>query len=105
MATESKWFNADGQFLAADGDQFVGLSAIRYEPDNNSFYNMMTGVMPAYRGRKIALALKLMTIAYAKQQNGSSIHTDNDSQNAPMLAINRKLGYVPEPSVYRLSTD
>lgn len=105
MMTESTWFDAEGHFLAADGDQFVGLSAIRYEPDTNAFYNMMTGVLPAYRGRKIALALKLMTIAYAKQRNGSSIHTNNDSQNAPMLAINRKLGYVPEPGVYRLTKD
>jgi hypothetical protein len=28
--------------------------------------------------------------------------TDNDSQNAPMLAINRKLGYQPEPGICRL---
>ncbi|MBA3867810.1 MAG: GNAT family N-acetyltransferase [Anaerolineae bacterium] len=103
--SQSEWFNPNSQFLAADGDQYIGLSAIRYEPEYNTFYNMMTGVMPAYRGRKIALALKLMTIAYAKQQNSSSIHTDNDSQNAPILAINRKLGYKPEPGVYRLSTD
>jgi len=105
MTSEAWWFNPKGQFLAADGDQYVGLAAIRHDIDNNTFYNMMTGVMPAYRGRKIALALKLMTIAYAKQLNGISISTDNDSQNAPMLAINRKLGYIPQPGVYRLSKD
>lgn len=102
MTSESTWFNPKGQFLAADGENYVGLSAIRHYPENNSFYNMMTGVMAAYRGRKIALALKLMTIAYARQHNGQSIRTDNDSQNAPMLAINRKLGYVPQPGIYRL---
>ncbi len=102
MVTESTWFVPESQFLAADGDQFVGLSAISHNPENNYFYNMMTGVMPAYRGRQIALALKLMTITYAKQHKGKSIRTNNDSQNAPMLAINRKLGYVPEPGIYRL---
>ncbi len=102
MVSESVWFNPKSQFLAADGDQFVGLAAISHNVENNYFYNLMTGVMPAYRGRKIALALKLITIAYAKQHNGASIRTDNDSQNAPMLAINRKLGYVPQPGVYRM---
>jgi GNAT superfamily N-acetyltransferase len=105
MANESPWFNPNSQFLAADGDEYIGLSAIRHYSDTNSFYHMMTGVMPVYRGRKIALALKLMTINYAQQQNGKFIRTDNDSQNAPMLAINRKLGYVPQPGIYRLTKD
>ncbi len=105
MTIESPWFNPEGQFLAADGDTYVGLAAIRHYPEKESFYNMMTGVIPAYRGRKIALALKLMTIKYAQQHNGKTMTTDNDSQNAPMLAINRKLGYVPTPGVYRLSKD
>jgi hypothetical protein len=30
------------------------------------------------------------------------VRTDNDSKNAPMLAVNRKLGYKPEPGYYRL---
>jgi hypothetical protein len=34
--------------------------------------------------------------------NAESIITNNDSQNAPMLAINRKLGYVPRPGIFRL---
>ena len=57
-------------------------------------HNMLTGVDRAYRGRKIAQALKLQTILYAKACGADSIATQNDSVNAPMLAINRKLGYV-----------
>lgn len=105
MATESSSFKPASQFLAADGDQYIGLSALSHNLENASFYNQMTGVMPAYRGRKIALALKLMTIAYAKEQNGLTIRTNNDSQNAPMLAINRKLGYQALPGIYRLVKD
>jgi RimJ/RimL family protein N-acetyltransferase len=102
MVRHASWFVPESQFLAADGDQYIGLAAISHQPENHSFYNMMTGVMPAYRGRKIALALKMMTIIYAQQHNGKFIRTNNDSQNAPMLAINRKLGYVPQPGIYRL---
>ena len=97
-----KWFRPDGQILAADGEQYVGLSAVGYFAETNSAYNMMTGVMPAYRGRKIALALKLLTIRAARRWGADFIRTNNDSQNAPMLAINRKLGYVAEPGLYRL---
>ena len=31
-----------------------------------------------------------------------SIRTNNDSENAPILTVNRKLGYVPEPGFYTL---
>ncbi|MCA0455116.1 MAG: GNAT family N-acetyltransferase [Chloroflexi bacterium] len=98
----ASWFNPAGQFLAADGDTFVGLGALRHNAENKSCHNMMTGVLREYRGRKIALALKLLTIRYAQQLGALTITTDNDSQNAPMLAINRKLGYMPLPGVYRL---
>ena len=65
-------------------------------------YNMMTGVMPHHRGQKLAQVLKLQSIQFAKAFGADYILTHNDSENDPMLAINRKLGYVPQPGVYRL---
>src|SRR5687768_12049361 len=38
----------------------------------------------------------------AKKEGMRYVRTHNDSKNAPMLAINRKLGYKPEPGYYRL---
>jgi predicted GNAT superfamily acetyltransferase len=99
----NSWFRPDGQILAADGDKYVGLSAVGYFKDSNSAYNLMTGVMPEYRGRKIALALKLLSIRAAKSWGVDTIRTNNDSQNAPMLAINHKLGYVPQPGIFRMT--
>ena len=81
----------------------VGLAAVGYFKETNSMYNMMTGVDPAYRGRRIALALKLLTIRLARQYAADYIRTNNDSDNAPMLAINRKLGYQPVPGLYWLT--
>ena len=40
----------------------------------------------------------------AKYVCASIIAIDNDAQNAPMLAINRKLGYQPQPGKYLLHT-
>jgi hypothetical protein len=38
----------------------------------------------------------------AKKEGMSTIRTNNDSENAPMLAVNGKLGYIPEPGFYTL---
>ncbi|HEU0000246.1 MAG TPA: GNAT family N-acetyltransferase [Ktedonobacteraceae bacterium] len=99
---EASWFRADGQIIAADGDRWVGLAAVGYYEHNNSMHNAFTGVDRAYRGRKVALALKLLAIQCARRYGAKSILTDNDSLNASMLAINRKLGYQQDPGIYRL---
>lgn len=102
MFNTASWFRPEGQILAADGDEYIGLAAVSYFAETNSMHNEITGVLPAYRGRKIAQALKLLTIHYAKAFGAATIRTNNDSENAPMLAINRKLGYKPRPGKYLL---
>ena len=98
----ASWFVPEGQLLAVVGDQYVGLSAVGYMQATNSMVNLMTGVDKAYRGRKIAQALKLKSIEFAQTYGADYILTHNDSQNAPILAINRKLGYRPKTGEYRL---
>jgi GNAT superfamily N-acetyltransferase len=101
----ASWYRPDGQILAADRqDQVVGMSAIGYFTNDAGAYmfNLMTGVLPEYRGQGIALALKLHTIACARRSAALYLRTNNDSENAPMLAINEKLGYRREPGLYRL---
>lgn len=92
---EASWFRAQGQILAADGARWVGLSALGYFAQTNSTYNMHTGVLKEYRGRKIALVLKLLAIRRAREWGAAYVRTNNDSQNAPILAINRKVRYKP----------
>ena len=99
---ESPHYRADGQIIAADGEQWVGLAAVGYFKEGNFVVNMITGVDRAYRGRQIALALKLIGNQTARRWGVNIIRTNNDSQNAPMLKINRKLGYQPEPGKYVL---
>ncbi|MXY49064.1 MAG: GNAT family N-acetyltransferase [Gemmatimonadetes bacterium] len=99
---EAGWYRPDGQLLAADGDRWVGICAVRLYPEVRQAFNVHTGVIRSYRRRNIALALKLAAIRYARSQGARSISTHNDSTNSPMLALNRKLGYVPEPGRYTL---
>ena len=99
---DASWFRADTQILASHGDRWVGLSAIGIYPADKHAYNAFTGVLREYRGRGLAQALKLKTILLARKESMRYIRTHNDSKNAPMLAINRKLGYQPEPGMYRI---
>lgn len=99
---EASWFRADGQIVAADGDRWVGLAAVAFYPETASAFNAFTGVDRGYRGQGLATALKVLAIRRAREYGACSIRTNNDSQNAPMLAINRKLGYLPEPGLYRV---
>lgn len=94
--TQTYTWDPEGIFVALDVDAWVGLGwVMQLHPGR--YYNMLTGVLPTHRGRGIAKALKLTTIALAQQRGGEYIRTNNDSNNAPMLAINRGLGYRPEP--------
>ena len=55
----------------------------------------MTGTRRAYRGRGLALAVKLASIEWAAANGITRMLTFNDATNAPMLAVNRRLGYEP----------
>jgi GNAT superfamily N-acetyltransferase len=102
MVFEASWYRPAGQILAFDGDEAIGLAAVAYFEETQSAYNNMTGVLPAYRGRGIAQALKLLAIRFARSCGAAYLRANNDSQNLPMLAINRKLGYIPRRGYYRL---
>jgi GNAT superfamily N-acetyltransferase len=96
----ARWFRREGNILAMDGEAWVGFATVSLNPEKHSAYNSTTGVIRPYRGRKIALALKVLAARYARQQGALQIDTDNDSLNAPMLSINRKMGYQQEGGKY-----
>jgi GNAT superfamily N-acetyltransferase len=57
--------------------------------------NELTGTHPDFRGRGLATLVKLSTVHWARARGIREIWTANDSENSPMLAVNRKLGYRP----------
>ena len=59
----------------------------------------MTAVARAWRGRGLATALKAATIAWAIDHGLTALETGNDVENAPMRAVNARLGYRPLPDV------
>jgi mycothiol synthase len=59
----------------------------------------LTAVTREARGRGIAQALKVLAIEAAKEAGFNNVRTDNDTRNAPMLAVNVKFGFVRQPAV------
>jgi len=89
----------DGYFLAKKGGEYVGESFVFQLPAEPGHLSQgFTGVRREYRGKGIAMALKLKVIAYAKAHGYNLIKTWNASTNTPMLVINEKLGFVKKPA-------
>ena len=87
-------YNPEAFFIALDGERWVAMSCLYHVGETNALDHWFTGVRRSHRGRSLAQALKVRTVQYAQAGGFTTIRTDNDSLNAPMLAINEKLGFV-----------
>jgi mycothiol synthase len=87
--------------LDAASGAVVGYASLLLIPDpvlRRSWHDM-TAVARAWRGRGIARALKLATIGWAVEHGLETLETGNDTDNAPMRAVNARLGYRPLPDL------
>jgi mycothiol synthase len=84
--------------IALDGGDVVGYSSVlALAGQHGTLENQLTGVKRAWRGRGIALALKREQARLAHEAGFERISTYNDEVNAPMRAVNTRLGFVPQP--------
>lgn len=89
----------EAHFLAIRDGRYVGESSMGREgTDPGVIYQHLTAVLRHERGKGIAMALKLGTIAYASSAGLREIRTWNASVNRPMLAINEALGFAKQPA-------
>jgi GNAT superfamily N-acetyltransferase len=87
----------EGYMIAKDGSKYVGLSTVwRIDKEPRGLVQGNTGVRREYRGKGIAVALKLRVIDFARRNGYVKVKTWNASDNAPMLAVNTKLGFKRE---------
>jgi GNAT superfamily N-acetyltransferase len=61
-------------------------------------YMWMTAVGRPHRSKGLGLAVKVHALQAAKALGLSEVITNNDPDNAPMLAINRRLGFRDRPA-------
>ncbi|MGW0501573.1 GNAT family N-acetyltransferase [Micromonospora sp. NPDC003241] len=61
--------------------------------DGTRIWSDYTGTVPQHRGRGLARLVKLAVLHRAAQDGVTTAYTGNDAANAPMLAVNTRLGY------------
>ena len=82
---------------SATGD-VAGWASLMFVPGSTTVaWHDMTAVARAWRGRGVATVLKHATIVWAIEHGLEALETGNDEDNAPMRAINARLGYRPLP--------
>ncbi|MBN1963446.1 MAG: GNAT family N-acetyltransferase [Anaerolineae bacterium] len=87
----------DAWIVAMRGDEHVGMHNMWSDRASDMLYNGLTAVRREYRGRGIATAMKVRAIRWGQANGNSLIKTANAVDNAPMLAVNRRLGFVKQP--------
>lgn len=93
----------DYSVYALENGRVVGFANCFRSVRENSLDQGLTAVARSHRGTGLAQTLKKNQIHLAKKAGITRICTDNDSTNAPMLAINRGLGFQPQPSLIMLA--
>jgi RimJ/RimL family protein N-acetyltransferase len=88
---------SDRTWVALDQGRPVALSYLKFPPVRGTVWTGYTCTHADHRGRGIARAVKLQTLAQAAKLGVPHVRTDNDAENAPMLHINEALGYVRRP--------
>jgi GNAT superfamily N-acetyltransferase len=93
---QAGWYKPGGQIVVIDrttGD-WASMSAIT-RMDGDEYANTLhTGTARPYRGRKLAQAVKVIALRYARKElKAGQVRTHHNTKNLPMLAIDRKFGY------------
>lgn len=85
-------------FVARAGGEIVGYATLGGTSDPRIAFHEMTGVRRAWRGRGLAKALKIAQILSAREAGLRELSAHNEESNAPMRAVNARLGYRPQPA-------
>jgi GNAT superfamily N-acetyltransferase len=83
----------DRFWIALDGEAIIGLSYLQFPPVRGLPWTAFTATSQSVRGRGIARALKYESMAQAVELGYKRVRTANDGANAPILHINKEMGY------------
>jgi len=84
-----------GSYAVVSAGEPVAYAALSVDPSTRRGRNEGTATAAGHRGRGLATLAKLAQLRWAAANGIERVVTDNDERNAPMLAINRRLGYEP----------
>ena len=92
-----------GTLVALESGRVVGFAGLaRRAADPHLAEHGLIFVAASHRNRGIATALKQAQIAWASRNGYRELQTSTQDANAPMRAVNDKLGYEPRPAWIRV---
>jgi GNAT superfamily N-acetyltransferase len=84
----------DAYFIARDGEAYAGVSVWTQEPEQPGVLSQaFTAVLPPYRARGLASALRRAAAAYARDAGYDLLVAHVPSQAADALAAHEKMGF------------
>lgn len=87
-------FSPRGVMIVRDGEQWVGMAVLSDGREKGYAFSEMTGVTRPYRGRGIAISMKVLGVAFVRDCGLDVVRTVHHPKNEAMIALNRQLGYV-----------
>ncbi|MFG3598705.1 GNAT family N-acetyltransferase [Micromonospora chersina] len=93
----------DASTLAEVDGRLVAVSLVKR--DGHRMWSDFTGTVPEHRGRGLARLAKQAALHRAAASGVRTAYTSNDEANAPMLAVNARLGYRPVASQWSCLRD
>ena len=99
------WYIPAGQMVVIDtaSGEWAALSAITRFEGADYAYNLHTGVDGRYRGRKLGQSVKVLALRFARDVlQATTVRTQHNVKNLPMIAIDEKMGYLRTPGTYRM---
>lgn len=93
-----------GRAAVVDG-RAAAVAYVIVDPESHRALSAYAGTLRAYRGRGLARLAKLGVMRRLAELGITLVVTENDETNAPMLAINERIGYTPIASRYSYMLD
>ncbi len=90
--------NREAFWVAVCGDEYVGVAILANAARGATIDTRWVGVRRDQRGQGIAMGFKKRMSEYARAHNHPRILTVTNSLNAPVIAMNKQLGYVDQPA-------
>jgi GNAT superfamily N-acetyltransferase len=94
-------YNPNFCFIADIGGEWVGLTSLQGRGEQG-LHHTMTGVVPSYRRRGIAYALKITAATEAKKRGFAELTAGTHEVNAEMRNLNETLGFKESVRIIRL---
>jgi GNAT superfamily N-acetyltransferase len=93
-------------FVVLDESRVVGYATLESLPATpDRLEHGLTAVLRSHRGRGLAQKLKRAQIAWAAKHGYRELVTTTSTRNAPMRAVNVKLGYAERPTAVLVRAD